>query len=277
MSNSTDHFRQALAAAGLTPSGDLSLTGDGKLQRFRIEGDKAGSRNGWAVLHSQPVMAGAFGSWKTGETHTWCEATSKPPTPAERAEIKRSLKAARAAHAAERDIVQAAARVKAQRLWARARPATSAHPYLKRKGVHGYGIRQMHNMLLIPARDISGTIHTVQFIGADGSKRFLSGGRKAGCYFAIGKVSSSILLAEGVATGCTLYQATGAAVAVCFDCGNLLAVALALRGKFPRLRMVVCADNDAGTPGNPGLTHARAAARAVGGFVAIPHFQPATS
>jgi len=35
---------------------------------------------------------------------------------------------------------------------------------------------------------------------------------------------------------------------------------------------VICADNDAGTPGNPGLTHARAAARAVGADVVTPDF-----
>ena len=267
----------AMRAAGLQPAKVLELATDGKLQRFKVEGDKPGSRNGWVVLHGHPIMAGAFGSWKTGESHSWREATSKPLTPADRAELARSLKAQKAAQAAEREVVQAEARAKAQRLWARARPATSAHPYLERKGVHGWGIRQLNDMLLIPARDVNGVIHTVQFISADGSKRFLTGGRKAGCYFAIGKVANSLLLAEGVATGCTLYQATGAAVAVCFDCGNLLAVALALRGKFPRLRLVVCADNDAATPGNPGLTHATAAARAVGGFVAVPQFQPATS
>ncbi len=52
----------------------------------------------------------------------------------------------------------------------------------------------------------------------------------------------------------------------------LLPVALALRGKFPKLRLIICADNDHQTPGNPGVRHAKAAARAVGGFVAVPQF-----
>ena len=132
MSHTPDQFRQALAAAGLAPSGDLNLVGDGKLQRYRIEGDKAGSRNGWAVLYSHPVMAGAFGSWKTGESHTWCEKRSdKPPTPAERAELQRQMKAAQAARAAELANVQASARQRAAKLWATAHPATNAHPYLQ--------------------------------------------------------------------------------------------------------------------------------------------------
>ena len=63
-------------------------------------------------------------------------------------------------------------------------------------------------------------------------------------------------------------------MAVAFDAGNLEPVARALRAKFPELRLILCADDDSGTPGNPGLTKATAAARAVGGLVAVPDFGP---
>ncbi len=264
----------AMALAGLAPAKAIDLTGDGKLTRYRVTGDKAGTRNGWAVLNDGPQPFGAFGSWKTGETHPWRAASSKPLTPAERADIAQRTQAMKQVQARERELVQAEARAKAQKLWSRARPATNAHPYLQRKQVHAYGIRQLRDMLLIPARDVSGTLHTLQFISADGSKRFLTGGKKSGCYFAIGRLSNLLLLAEGVATGSTLAMATGEAVAVCFDCHNMLAVARALRSKFPKLRMVICADNDAHRPGNPGLTHAREAAKAVGGFLIWPTFKP---
>jgi putative DNA primase/helicase len=183
------------------------------------------------------------------------------------------MRAAQAARAAELATVQTYARQRAAKLWATARPATNAHAYLQRKAVHAYGIRQLRDVLVIPARDVHGELHTLQFIDADGGKRFLSGGRILGCYFAIGTPRDTLLLSEGLATGSTLHQATGAAVAVAFNCGNLLPVAKALRGKFPRMRLVVCADNDGHTPGNPGVTHARAAARAVGGFLAVPVFK----
>jgi putative DNA primase/helicase len=75
----------AMAAAGLAPAKPLSLLGDGKLMRYRVEGDKAGSKNGWVVYYSQPAPAGAFGTWKTGETHTWHEADPTRQTPAQRA------------------------------------------------------------------------------------------------------------------------------------------------------------------------------------------------
>lgn len=264
---------QAMQLAGLAPSKALELMPDGKLRRYRVDGDKAGSSNGWYVLHSHPMMAGAFGSWKTGESHNWREAGAKPPTPEERAAIQRHMQAAQAARVMEQNRVHAEAGAKAERLWRMARPATNSHPYLERKRVNAIGIRRLRDMLLVPARDSAGVLHTLQFIGADGGKRFLTGGRIAGCYFAMGRPTDSLLLCEGYATGATLYQATGCAVAVAFNCGNLPAVARALRAKFPAVRIVVCADDDSHTPGNPGLTRAREAARAVGGFLAVPRFE----
>ncbi|ODS78799.1 MAG: hypothetical protein ABS39_05055 [Acidovorax sp. SCN 65-28] len=264
---------QAMQMAGLAPAKALDLVPDGKLRRYRVEGDKSGSTNGWYVLHSHPILAGAFGSWKTGESHNWHEVRTKPPTPEEQAALRRHLQAAQAARVVEQGHVHAEAQAKAARLWRQARPATNAHPYLERKRIGAIGIRQLRDMLLIPARDVSGTLHTLQFIGPDGSKRFLSGGRIAGCYYAMGRPVDSLLLCEGYATAATVFQATGVATAAVFNCGNLMAVARALRSKFPRLRIVVCADNDAATPGNPGLTKATEAARAVGGFVAVPRFE----
>ena len=270
----TTTIQDAMAAAGLAPHKAIELTADGKIHRYRGPGDKSGALNWWYVLNGGPEPFGAFGSWRTGETHTWRAASSKPLTPAEQAAMAQRMKTMRQAQAQALEVVHAEARTKAQKLWGRAHWATNKHPYLERKQVHAYGIKVLNNMLVIPARDVSGMLHTLQFISADGSKRFLTGGRKAGCYFAIGKPVDRLLLTEGLATGSTLHEATGAAVAVCFDCGNLLAVARALRGKFPSLRLVLCADNDAHQPGNPGLTHARAAAKAVGGFLAVPVFNP---
>lgn len=268
---STAAFLTALTAAGMEPVKPLRLV-EGKLERFRVVGDKAGSRNGWAVFHQVPVAAGAFGSWRTGESHTWRAESDRRMSPAERAELQRKVREMQQARADEEKRVQTSARQRAAKLWATAHPATNAHPYLVAKRVPAYGIRQLRDMLVIPARDGAGELHTLQFIGADGGKRFLTGGRIAGCYCAIGRPGDVLLLAEGYATAATLYQATGKAVAVGFNAGNLGPVARVLRAKFPRLRLVICADNDHATPGNPGIKAALAAARAVGGWVAAPRF-----
>ena len=265
-------IQDAMAIAGLAPPKDFDLPADGKVYRYRVTGDKAGSRNGWAVLNAGPQPFGAFGSWRTSESHTWRAAVSKPLTPAERDDIARRTKAMHQAHTKEREAVQAAAQAKAQRMWRIARPAAHDHPYLAKKRVNSYGLRRLRDMLLVPARDHDGVLHTIQFISPDGTKRFLTGGRISGCYCPIGRVGDALLLCEGFATAATLYQATGHATAACFTCGNLLAVARALRCKFPHMRLVLCADNDVSTPGNPGLTKAREAAQAVGGFLAVPEF-----
>lgn len=262
----------AMRAAGLAPARDLDLRPDGRLVRYRVEGDKPGSQNGWAVLHDGALQSGAFGSWKTGATHTWRANSDRRLTLAERRQLREQQAAAQQARAAELRQVQALAAERAARLWSRARPATDAHPYLRRKGVRAIGIRQLRDMLMVPARDAAGELSTLQFIGPDGAKRFLTGGAIAGRYFAMGRPSDCLLLCEGYATGATLFQATGQAVAACFNAGNLAPVARALRRKFPELHLVICADNDTGTPGNPGLTHARAAARAVGADVVAPDF-----
>ncbi len=59
-------------------------------------------------------------------------------------------------------------------------------------------------------------------------------------------------------------------MAVAFNAGNLKPVAKILREKFPDLPIVVCADNDTKTEGNPGVTKATEAAAAVDGLVASP-------
>lgn len=266
-------FLDAMRAAGLEPAKMLELEADGKIHRYQVAGDKSGSRNGYYVLHSRPVDAGGFGSWRTNEYHTWHAENAAPQTEQQRTELRRQVAAMQRARQAEQASVHAAASARAAALWARARPATNAHPYLHRKGVHAYGVRQLRDMLVIPALDANKQLCTLQFISGDGTKRFLTGGRISGCYFPMGKPTDMLLLAEGYATAATLHQATAAAVAVCFSCGNMLAVAKALRAKFPDLRLVVCADNDRATDGNPGVTHARAAALAVGGYLAVPEIE----
>lgn len=248
-----------MRAEGLGPLKDIDLTPDGKLRRYRVEGDKAGSANGWYVLHAHPILAGAFGSWKTGESHNWREARDRPPTHQEREQLRGKLdESVQVARVVEQAAVHEQARVKAERLWKCARPATNIHPLFAAK-THRcrWYPAASRDTLLIPARDPAGVLHTLQFIGADGAKRFLTGGRIAGCYFAMGRPVDALLLCEGYATGVTLHQATGQAVAVAFNCGNLTAVAWGLRAKFPALRITVCADNDVGTPGilKPNQSH----------------------
>jgi putative DNA primase/helicase len=70
-----------------------------------------------------------------------------------------------------------------------------------------------------------------------------------------------------------VHEATGYQTIVAFDAGNLLSVALVIRAKHPRAKIVICADNDVETPGNPGVTAATRAAKAIRGLLAVPTFE----
>ncbi|ACB35245.1 conserved hypothetical protein [Leptothrix cholodnii SP-6] len=266
--SAADHFEAFMRSVGLAPAKPLNLT-DGKLERFRVEGDKSGSRNGWAVMYSHPDVWGVVGSWRTGEQHSWRELVRQHMTAQERRQLQLQREQATAARLADQQRAHAEAQAKALKLWRLARPAIDAHPYLQRKRVHAYGLRQLGERLLVPARDRQGELHTLQFIDADGTKRFLTGGRIGGCYCAIGEPRDGLLVCEGYATAATLFDATGIATAAAFSAGNLARVAVALRSKFPQARIGICGDrDDSGT----GQAAAIEAARAVGGLVALPTF-----
>ncbi len=262
------HFKTAMEQAGLATK--EAITPDGRLHRFTVEGDKPLSKNGWYVLFGDGVPAGSFGSWKTGDHGTWCAKAARDLTPAEREENRRRMEAARQAREAEEQERRRAARDKALYIWKASPPAPDDHPYLVKKCVKNHGLRLHKGLLVIPMRDSRGNLHSLQFIDDNGDKRFLSGGLKKGCYFAIGAPRESLCIAEGYATAATLHEATGLPVAVAFDAGNLMTVAQAIRAKFPSIDLTLCADNDTETPGNPGLTKAREAAAAVGALLAVP-------
>ncbi len=262
------NFKTALDRAGLSTKD--KITADGKLHRFHVEEDRPGSKNGWYVLYGDALPAGSFGSWKTGFKGTWCAKTLQNLTLAEREEFRQRMDAARQAREAEERARRTEARNEALAIWKTLPPAPVDHPYLVKKGVRNHGLRLHKGALVIPLRDSAGNLHSLQFIDGDGNKRFLSGGRKKGCYFPIGCPVESLCIAEGYATAASVYESTGLPVAVAFDAGNLEPVARALRAKFPEIEITLCADNDTETPGNPGLTKAREAAAACGALLAVP-------
>lgn len=197
---------------------------------------------------------------------------SRQLTPAERQAFGRRMDALRRQHDVEQRQRQADAAASSAIRWAAAETAVG-HPYLTAKGVRPHGVRvEAGHTLLIPMRDTEGRLHSLQAISPDGQKRFMPGGRVKGCYCAIGKPSGRLVVAEGFVTGATIYEDTGCAVAVAFNSGNLLPVARALRAKFPCITLVIAADDDWKTEGNPGLTSATEAAAAVGGLLAVPDF-----
>lgn len=212
-------------------------------------------------------------------------------------EASRQAKAQRAA-AAKRAAGEAA------RVWS-AYVETGDSDYLKRKGVGAYGIRfdpKGHGTVVVPMKDARGQVHGLQIVrgsnrGNKLEKQYWPRGlQKTGRYHLIGGVTSICLLAEGYATAATIHEATGLPVAVAFDANNLMPVGKALRERYPKALILVCADDDflqkcrecgektpvaeptcqhCGQPHgqtNPGIDAARLAATAVAGEVIWPIF-----
>ena len=260
-------FGQAAADAGLPIPG--YPIADGELHRYKTEGDK--QENSWYVLHADgAIPAGAFGCWKRGQNEKWCSKRTSDLSESERRRFQQQIEQAKAKREKDQAQTTAAAKHRACEIWEEASKAES-HPYLSRKQVEPHGVYRRGNSLVVPARDNEGVLHTLQFISEDGDKRFMPGGRVSGCYHAIGKPNGRLLVAEGYATAASLYEATGCATAVAFNTTNLKAVAKALREKFPNMQIILCADNDTQTDGNPGVRKATEAAQEIEGLLAIPN------
>lgn len=270
LAQAEEDFRTELREAGLVPPDGLE--GDGKLHRIDAEG-KPGKKDGWYVLHFDGIPAGACGDWHDSSVkHTWCARKLGTLSAADRAAHLARMKAVQA----QRDALQAQIEGEKSRLaawiWEKA-PEATEHPYLTRQSVKSHGLRlNRDGRLIVPAYNADGIISTLQFIDGDKNKRFLKGAKKAGCWFTIGEPTEMICIAEGFATAASIFEATGYQTIVAFDCENLLRVAEAIRRKHPTAKIILCADDDAGTEGNPGLRAATRAARAVRGLLAVPSF-----
>ncbi|HRM14747.1 MAG TPA: DUF5710 domain-containing protein [Acinetobacter parvus] len=144
-----------------------------------------------------------------------------------------------------------------------------------------YKVFMTKNDIMIPVSDQKGKVWTVQTIAENGFKSWLKGGKKQGNFFILGQPENGkpILEAEGYATGATLHKLTNRPVALAFDSGNLLSVAIAVKQMFDASTIYVAGDNDRAAfeagkmKVNVGLEKALEAAQQVGGHAIIPNIQ----
>ena len=168
----------------------------------------------------------------------------------------------------------------ADRCWRKYVP-TGESDYLARKGVKAYGLRfspSGNGTVAVPMlRD--GRVVGLQIIrGKDRGNKlekqyWPAGMDKVGAYHLIGGIPRGlVLVAEGYATAATLHESTGLPVAVAFDAGSLMPVVADLAQKYRTSKILICADDDYLTPGNPGCEAARLAATAHGAAWCSPKF-----
>ena len=246
---------------------------DGRWHRSDVLGDRKGKGDASIKLFSDG-KGGMVRNWK-GEDRLFFADAGQKLSEAELTERQWMAERFKAEAAAERAKMAEEAAAKCVDLWNRAGNVDVGHPYVERKGIKPVGAKQWGDALLIPLWDAGGKLRSLQFIQPGGFKRFKSGGAVTGCYSVLGDKpgpDAPLLICEGWATACSLHEATGYPVAAAMNAGNMLAVAQALRAEMPNVPMIVCADDDIETSGNPGLTNAQEAARAIGAQLAVPNF-----
>ena len=261
----------------------------GKIQRVKVEGDR--EKRGWYMLHewatadAQILLVGSFGVYRGDDPGTTkVKLTGRKLTDDERAAFRQRLADDRKKAEAARRAESARAAARAESAWRRCLPSGECD-YLKRKAIGAHGVRFTESgALVVPMMDVAGRVHGLQFIlsRAAHGRRIAKTGRdkeywpaglaKRGHFHLIGMIQRLVLVAEGYATAASLHEATGLPVAVAFDAGNLQPVAEALRKRYRFAHILVCADDDCFSEGNPGITRASAAALAVDGAWIAPRF-----
>jgi putative DNA primase/helicase len=265
MQDLSNYFLDFITATGI--SAPRCIIPDGQIHRFY--NGKRSSKTGWYVFNG---FAGAVGDWRTGEKHRFypkdIQALEVDLTElgkrAERLNTQRENEI-RAQHAQ--------AKLVAKAVWENS-IEVSIHPYLINKSVKSYGLRERcTGELIVPGYNVLDELTTLQFITVKGNKKFLPGSQASGSYFVIGLINDVLCIAEGYATAATIHTATGYAVAVAFNDSNLGKITRICRLKYPKVKkLIVCADDDFETAGNPGLTKARQAAIENHAYLTVPLF-----
>lgn len=236
-----------LAEIGFTPPG---LTLDGVIHRF----DRNGKGNGWYIgWQNHAVKSGKVyyvldvGDWKTREKHEF-RPDASTISKADKAAIEKQIQEAKARAAEDKRMRHEDAAAKAEKYWSTALE-TGESEYLDRKRlVTPMGARFYKGVLQVPMHSAEGKLWGLQRIFPDGTKRFMTGQRVESCFHLIGAETlasvSEAFMVEGFATGGSVHMATGKPTIVAFDAGNLVAVAKAVKSKYPDLSITIAGDDD---------------------------------
>lgn len=301
MTDAISQFQRALEEFGIPCSDPIQIDGD--LHRYRAPGDK--DENGWYCIYGDNPIQGEFGHWRIhGDRKIPFKYNEQRDlSPDEIKERERNLARRRQEKKRKKEKEKENCRVKAVEVWSVSTPNPTENAYLLRKRIQSHVARVYQGEtqwftnedrkpfpifpgdLVIPLTK-EGKLVSIQLVRADENARpqkpFLTGTDKDGGYCHLGPPpladDATIVICEGYATGASIFEATGLPVFVAFDRTNLKHVAIVLRKRNPNARIILAADDDIGTPGNPGVTDASNAAALVSGELLRPVFpQPRAS
>ena len=263
--NEQDVINQ-LESFGLDITGKYEI---GKAMRCHWSGEDRRNNKGWFWLNESvfddgnTYITGGYGVWHGDDNNAQKVAINGDykPSKEDQALMRKQLADQRRRAAAELKAKQAKAAEEAARRW-RDLSVEGSSGYLVRKQVQAHGVRfDPTGIIAVPVADVTGKKHGIQWIldrkndqhspeierlhGTD--KQFWPAGLKiTGNFHMIGVPDPKgiILLAEGYATGASLHEASGHAVAVTFNANNVLPVLKNLKAHYKRASFLICADDD---------------------------------
>lgn len=276
-----EEFEDALRELGCRLGGEHPIM-DGRAHRIATRDDRGREK---AVFYKADLRGGYALDHRTGQEVRW-RPRGKPLSSEERA-LARAI-ALREHEERERERergYEKTAKELGAKL-ARYAPLVSPTPYLQTKGVsveQGLYTDSEQRLTVIPAYDLTGKLWTLQYVRADGEKRFAAGGRQSGCFHPVGGWSVRgaapiVILAEGYATAATIAQVSGRPTLACFNAANLVTVAAAVRERYPNKAIIIAADDDRELERkrgkNPGMQFAKQASESSRCLVIKPVFAP---
>ena len=204
-------------------------------------------------LTAQSLVHSAAGEMVSRKT--WSSVKISRLSEEKQLEVKEAMKDSIQKAERERKILQEKASKDAESLWEKSNPADPAHPYLIKKKVSPFDLRQNRrdgmDILLVPLFDLDGKLWSLQYIYPDGKKLFLKGGRSSGLMHTLGDTTPTRIIVEGFSTGASIHEATGHCVHIAFNCHNLKTIAESIRKAHPDTDLVIASDDDWKTEGNP--------------------------
>lgn len=282
-----DHVIGQLQDAGLIL--DREVVPNNAWQKWRVEGEDKERRGRsilkeWTSGKGDTFIVGLAGVWHGN--HFDQIKIEIPKRSGEREIDSEELKAMTAARKAVLKEAEASAKAQAKRaaewagiVWSGCHPVTEHH-YLTRKRIQPHTARTLGAVdmdrltgidrdnadrltragacLVIPMHDVDGNIHGLQLVTDTGKTFWPTGMAMSSTFGLLGHFprSGTLLLTEGFATAASLHEATGLPTAYAFSAGNLGKAAAQIRKAAPNLRILIAADDDYLTDGNPGCTAA---------------------
>lgn len=268
-------FEQTLADNGVENVPTIQIN-PSKFQRF-------GKDQKYSVKYD-----GNFGylkdwSGEIDEIFWFSDTTQKELSNEEKRQLKNQIEAERKQREEELKIQHQQSKIKATQVFQNLSDNGDS-PYLVAKKllpVDGikFGCDEKGNFIATALIDENGEISTLQKIYDDGTKRFLSGGRKTGCYTKFGNSSSNLVyICEGFATGLSILLAKpDALIIAAYDCGNLRSVAQNISGKYSDRKIIIAGDNDLTKLRNIGKEKAEEVAKEFGFDAVFPSFKNISS